>query len=93
MPLVSILQKQAIYSGRVQGVGFRMTVERLASGLRVAGDVRNLPTGQVELVIEGEPAAVDDLLARVANRMARYIQNVEVTERPPEGLSQFRVRY
>ena len=44
---------QLIYSGRVQGVGFRYTVKQVAAGYDVAGTVRNLPDGRVELVAEG----------------------------------------
>ena len=41
------------YSGRVQGVGFRVTVCRTATGYEVTGTVRNLPDGRVHLVAEG----------------------------------------
>ena len=40
---------QVLYAGRVQGVGFRYAVRRLASGFEVTGAVRNLPDGRVEL--------------------------------------------
>lgn len=41
--------KQVLYSGRVQGVGFRYSVKQIASGYEVTGFVRNLPDGRVEL--------------------------------------------
>jgi acylphosphatase len=41
------------YSGRVQGVGFRYTVKTIVTGYEVAGTVRNLSDGRVELVAEG----------------------------------------
>ncbi len=41
--------KQVFYTGRVQGVGFRYAVKRIASGFEVTGWVRNLPDGRVEL--------------------------------------------
>lgn len=44
---------QILYSGSVQGVGFRYTVKTTATGFEVAGTVRNLPGGRVELVAEG----------------------------------------
>ena len=44
---------QVIYSGQVQGVGFRYTVRTVATGFDVTGTVRNLPSGQVELIAEG----------------------------------------
>lgn len=43
-----------LYSGHVQGVGFRYTVKSITPGYEVTGLVRNLPDGQVELVAEGE---------------------------------------
>lgn len=44
---------QVIYSGSVQGVGFRYTARTVATGFEVTGTVRNLPNGQVELIAEG----------------------------------------
>ena len=41
------------YSGRVQGVGFRYAVRRVAEGFEVTGTVRNLADGRVELLAEG----------------------------------------
>ena len=42
-----------LYSGHVQGVGFRYTVKSTATGFEVSGTVRNLLDGRVELVAEG----------------------------------------
>ncbi len=44
------------YSGMVQGVGFRFTAEKLAKGLGLAGWVKNLRDGRVEVLCEGEEA-------------------------------------
>jgi acylphosphatase len=44
---------RVLYSGQVQGVGFRYTVKSIATGFDVTGTVRNLPGGGVELVAEG----------------------------------------
>ena len=44
---------QILYSGNVQGVGFRYTVKSVATGFEVSGIVRNLPDGRVELIAEG----------------------------------------
>lgn len=51
---------QVLYSGQVQGVGFRYTVKTTASGFEVTGTIRNLPGGSVELIAEG---AKDELEA------------------------------
>ena len=42
-----------LYSGQVQGVGFRYTAKTVAAGFEIAGIVRNLPDGRVELIAEG----------------------------------------
>ncbi len=44
---------QILYSGTVQGVGFRYSVKTAASGYEVTGTVRNLTDGRVELLAEG----------------------------------------
>jgi len=54
---------RAIVSGRVQGVCFRAYAYDKARELGVRGYVRNLWSGDVEIVAEGEDAAVDALIA------------------------------
>jgi acylphosphatase len=44
---------RVLYSGHVQGVGFRYSVKSLAPGFEITGTIRNLPDGRVELVAEG----------------------------------------
>ena len=52
-------------AGRVQGVGFRWFVREEARRLGVAGWVRNLPGGDVELLAEGPSDALAQLARRV----------------------------
>ncbi len=88
-----MLCKRVLYSGRVQGVGFRYTAQGLAAGYPVAGYVRNLPGGEVELVAEGEDSVVEAFLAAVAQRMAGYITNTTVQDVAPSGQRGFRIRH
>src|SRR3954469_10253110 len=44
---------QILYTGHVQGVGFRYSTKMLAQGYEVIGIVRNLLDGRVELIAEG----------------------------------------
>ena len=64
----------------------------LAGGYAVAGHVRNLPTGEVELVAEGAPEQVDAFLAAVAERMADNIAATTVHDAPPTGAAGFHIR-
>jgi acylphosphatase len=53
--------------GRVQGVGFRWHVMRIARELGLAGWIRNRPDGIVELAAAGERAALAKLEAAVSS--------------------------
>ncbi|MDJ0688834.1 MAG: acylphosphatase [Xenococcaceae cyanobacterium MO_188.B32] len=53
---------RAIVSGRVQGVGFRMSTLQQARQIGVSGYVRNLRNGNVEIVASGKADKVDELL-------------------------------
>lgn len=85
--------KRVIYQGRVQGVGFRYTVQGLAENFPVAGFVRNVPDGSVELVVEGPADQVEEFLDEVARRMATYIQSSTVQEQAPRDLQGFSIRF
>lgn len=75
-----MIRRSVTYRGTVQGVGFRWTAVRTASGFAVTGTVRNMPDGSVELVAEGDPDEVKGFLAAVAERMSGHIRGVQVTE-------------
>jgi len=64
---------RVLYSGTVQGVGFRWRVVDSAKALAVTGYVRNLADGRVELVAEGERDEIERFLAAVRARMADLI--------------------
>src|SRR5262249_19435725 len=72
--LKAMIAKRVYYSGRVQGVGFRYTAQRVAEGYAVAGFVRNRPDGSVELVAQGEPDQVEAFLRAIRTRLAGYIE-------------------
>ena len=75
------MQKRAhvFYSGRVQGVGFRYTTREVACGYDVAGFVRNLPDGRVELVAEGEQAEVQAFLEGITtSQLGSHVHSTDV---------------
>jgi acylphosphatase len=47
-----MVARQVLYTGHVQGVGFRAGVKRIATGFEVTGSVKNLPDGRVELLAQ-----------------------------------------
>ena len=79
-------RRRVFFSGRVQGVGFRFTCQSLARGFEVAGFVRNLPDGRVELVAEGESGELDAFLASIRHEMSTYIRSVTAEPEPLEAI-------
>ncbi|OWK44479.1 acylphosphatase [Fimbriiglobus ruber] len=73
------------YSGRVQGVGFRVTVSHLARQLPVTGWVRNLPDGRVEMHAEGVRADVESLLGKVREYFFDNIRDEAIDWHPASG--------
>jgi len=67
------------YSGRVQGVGFRMSVKSVASGFDVVGVVRNVSDGRVELVAEGDKAELVAFLEAIRESEVRSFIRSENT--------------
>ena len=87
------LRRRVIVHGEVQGVFFRDTARREASGSGVSGWVRNTREGTVEAVFEGEREAVERLVgfAEEGPPGAR-VERVETFDEEPEGLDGFEVR-
>ena len=83
-----------IYEGRVQGVGFRFTCQRIAEDLGVMGWVRNMPDGNVELIAEGEETIIQELLSDIKENMGRYISRdrIKWQERKRESKG-FNIRF
>ena len=93
MPETNIKRAHLLIDGRVQGVGYRYSasVEGQYGGL--AGWVRNLPDGRVELVAEGPETAVRKLIewCRQGPRHA-WVRDVQVRwETPGDEPAGFRI--
>ena len=69
---------RVLYTGTVQGVGFRWRAHRCSAGLGLTGFVRNLGDGRVELVAEGPRPRVERLLAAISGEMGALIEDAEV---------------
>jgi len=67
-----------IYSGTVQGVGFRFTAEKIANLLGLTGWVGNCPDGTVETVIEGEKGGIQAFMNKIKKSMGHYVRSSEV---------------
>ena len=87
------VRRRVVVSGRVQGVFFRDTCEREARAAGVGGWVRNRRDGTVEAVFEGDPVAVERMVAWCRRGPSRAVVTaVAVTDELPAGDRTFRVR-
>ena len=87
------MRRRVVVHGLVQGVFFRDTVRRHAQSRGVAGWVRNNPDGTVEAVFEGEPEAVERLVAFVhEGPSGAIVERVEVADEEDEGHTGFSIR-
>src|SRR6476661_10983827 len=73
------------YSGNVQGVGFRATAVMIARDFPVAGWVKNLADGRVQLLVEGEGDAVKKFLKAVRDHWKGQIDKEECEDQKPTG--------
>ena len=60
------------YSGNVQGVGFRWKVLSISKTYEITGYVKNLPTGKVETLIEGERKAVLKMIEEIDEKLKDF---------------------
>jgi acylphosphatase len=74
-------------------VFFRDSLRRLAGEHGLAGWARNTWEGTVEAVLEGDPQAVERLVAFAREGPeGAHVERVDVHEEEPEGLSGFAIR-
>ena len=88
----SRMARMVHYTGQVQGVGFRYTASSIARWYHVAGWVRNLTDGRVELFIEGSQTDVDVFLKRVRDHWGKKIAKEQIEEGTPDGAIGFEIR-
>ena len=87
------MRLRALFTGRVQGVGFRYTAQHIARRHDVVGFVQNLPDGSVVIVVEGDHG-LRDFLDEVKLTMGAKIQGFEVSQQDATGeFDAFGIRY
>ncbi len=79
-------------SGLVQGVFFRKYIHEEAKKLKLKGHVRNLDSGEVEVVAEGETVAVDSMIA-VCKKGAPHsnVKGVDLQDMNHIGFDDFKI--
>jgi acylphosphatase len=87
-----MLARRYILKGRVQGVGFRYFTCRVARDLRIKGWVKNLQNGEVEIHAESDSETMTRFLERIKSGPSfAFVEDVEVSEVPPENYPDFSI--
>ena len=75
--------KHIIFTGRVQGVGFRYTAFNIANRCELAGFVRNVPDGTVEMFAQGPADDVNDCIRDIQEEFAGYLGETKIEDCSP----------
>ena len=89
------VRAEIVVNGLVQGVGFRYFVMREAKKLGLNGFVKNLYTGEVLTVVEGEKAIVKEMInkLRVGSIHASVINCKVDWQEPKNEFTEFEVKF
>lgn len=88
----TVQRRRIIFSGRVQGVGFRATARRLAGAFKLRGWIKNEPDGTVLMEVQGDAPTIDAYLAELRDRMSGSICGEGTTKVPPvDGEAAFEI--
>jgi acylphosphatase len=90
--MAEIVRARVRATGRVQGVGFRYSVQQRARSLGIAGWVRNEPDGSVTAVFEGPRDRVQSLVEWCRRGPpGAEVGHLDVAWEEPEGADRFAV--
>ncbi len=74
------IRKHMIFHGEVQGVGFRFTASQAARMYGCTGWCRNEYDGTVSMEIQGEPKAIDGVVATIMGGRYIMVDNIDIRE-------------
>jgi len=89
------VRAEIVVNGLVQGVGFRYFVMREAQKLGLIGYVKNLYTGEVLTVVEGEKAIVEEMVKKLrVGPMHASVKSCKVDwQEPRNEFTEFEVKF
>lgn len=79
-PINDLVAKKLTVSGKVQGVGFRNWVQKIAIGRRINGYVKNLKNGNVLIIAAGKEENMKDFIEVIKAKKTSKINVSEVKE-------------
>jgi acylphosphatase len=80
-----------LISGRVQKVGFRACVRRIATDLNITGTVINMPDGKVHIFATGEPIILEKFVSTIYSCPRAVVRDVRTNEVPLKAFDDFSI--
>jgi len=89
------VRAEIVVNGLVQGVGFRYFVMREAQKLELNGYVKNLYTGEVLTIVEGEKAVVEEMVKKLrVGPIHASVKSCKVDwQEPKNEFTEFEVKF
>lgn len=75
--MLEVSFETVLFTGHVQGVGFRYQTLQVAKEFEVTGFVANLEDGRVQLEAEGQAPEIRAFVAAVESRLHGYIRKTD----------------
>jgi len=79
-------------AGRVQGVGFRACIKKIATNLGVGGEAMNLPDGRVLITATSEPVILDKFISMLYGCPRVVIRDLSEREIPNAAYPEFTIQ-
>ena len=85
MSNLDIVRAHIIFSGTVQGIGFRFMAQQYAVGFDLTGWVKNLPDGSVEIFAEGPKKDIEELCRNIESYFEGHIRHRNIEFSPSQS--------
>jgi acylphosphatase len=82
---------EIVISGRVQKVGFRACIRKLAADLNITGTVINLPNGKVHICASGEAIVLEKFISMIYSCPRAVVRDLQTSEIPFKNFGDFSV--
>lgn len=87
--MADVVRKHIVFHGSVQGVGFRYYSEKKANQLALTGWVKNLYNGDVEMEVQGQETAIEELVSFLMGRRFVQISDMDVRKMDVDADEQY----
>ena len=91
---MELTARKIVFSGRVQGIGFRFTALNIANRCQLTGYVQNLPDGDVEMLAHGSAEMIDECIRDLQDSFVGSISHIDIEEATPDPkITDFKITF